>query len=109
MLDPLGGVDRIREFFISYLDTAFRIRDERVADMRRALLREQGTLAASIQVDPEPRYRPAVGTLESLIQEFPGNPLGELSRAARLAFVELALSGLFPGKRTTGSDLSRTW
>ncbi len=44
MLDPIGGYERIRDFYISYLDTAFRIRHEELADTRRDLLRRPGTL-----------------------------------------------------------------
>ena len=31
MLDPIGGFDRIRDFFISYVETSFRIADRKVA------------------------------------------------------------------------------
>ena len=47
MLDPIGGHHRLREFFIRYLDTAFRIRNEGLADERRRLLRQEGTLATN--------------------------------------------------------------
>lgn len=35
MQDPLGAFERIRELYLSYLDTAFRIGDESVAQERR--------------------------------------------------------------------------
>jgi hypothetical protein len=43
MQDPIGGFERIREFYVSYLDTAFRISDKGVAEERRRLLREART------------------------------------------------------------------
>ena len=33
MIDPEGGFRRIRDFFLSYLDTAFRIRDRELAGL----------------------------------------------------------------------------
>lgn len=107
MLDPLGGFDRIREFFISYVDTAFRIRDESVADRRRQLLKDPGTLANEPFLEPVPRYASAPKALETLANRTPGDPLGDMTPAARRAFVELALSGLFPGKDSGDPELRR--
>ena len=44
MHDPLGAFQRIRELFISHVDTASRIEPEQLAAERRGLLREPGTL-----------------------------------------------------------------
>lgn len=107
MLDPLGGFERIRELFISYVDTAFRIRDEAIADERRELLRRSGTLANAPFLEPVPRYASAPGALETLAEPTPGDPLGDMTTAARRAFVELALSGLFPGKDSGDPELRR--
>ena len=107
LIDPVGGLERIREFLISYLDTAFRIRDDRVADARRALLRQPGALTTDPFLEPVPRYAPATRTLDALVDDFPGNPIGHLPRDARVAFVELALSGLFPGQDTGDPTLRR--
>ena len=38
MLDPIGGFQRIEEFFTSYVETSFRISDPAVAAARRELL-----------------------------------------------------------------------
>ena len=108
MIDPIGGVDRIREFLISYMDTAFRIRDPETAERRRALLRETGTLSNDAFLEPVRRYATAPFRLEDALKDDATNPIGHFSRASRRAFVELALSGLFPGDDSRGGDLSRS-
>lgn len=40
MLDPIGGFGRIRDFFISYVETSFRISDSDVSKARRLLDRK---------------------------------------------------------------------
>ncbi len=108
MIDPIGGLDRIREFWISYLDTAFRIRDEGFAEERRQLLRAPGTLTTEPFLEPVPRYAPAAHALEDLLRlGAQDNPLATYSAEARRAFVELALSGLFPGEDTGDPGLTR--
>src|SRR5690242_19066722 len=97
MLDRIGGFERLREFFISYLDTAFRIRRNDIAEDRRRILREPGTLATDPFIEPVPRYAAAAYRLASLVDRADVNPLGHFSPEARKAFDELALSGLFPG------------
>ncbi len=108
MIDPLGGFEHLRELYISYLDTAFRVRRPDLADRRRALLREPGTLAARPFVEPVLRYARDERFLEDLIPDFEGNPLSRLPQDARRAFVELALSGLFDGAPGDVSLLRRS-
>jgi hypothetical protein len=107
MLDPLGGFDRIRELYISYLDTAFRVRRPSLTHRRHDLLRSSGTLATEPFLEPVPRYRSAEFALEDLVDLVDGNPIGHFSREGRRAFAELALSGLFPGKRGDATILRR--
>ena len=107
MLDPIGGYERIRDFYISYLDTAFRIRREDLAHTRRELLRRPGSLTTIPMLEPVPRYRPSKYSLEDLIDLAADNPLEGFSTPARRAFIELALSGLFPGTASEGSTLKR--
>lgn len=102
MLDPLGAYERIRETYISYLDTAFRIREPRLANDRRALLRLPGTLTTAPFIEPVPRYVDAAYLLEELVDLKKDNPLGRFSHDARRAFAELALSGLFDGETADG-------
>lgn len=102
MLDPIGGFGRIREFFISYIDTAFRIRNPEVSNVRGTLLRSTGTLAITPYLEPIPRYRQCGYPVEHLVEAFEGNPIGHLPREARVAFADLVLSGLFPGVNDMG-------
>ena len=55
MLDPLGSFERIRTFFTSYLDTAFKIRSESFAEERRALLTSPGEMCT----EPPPQRLPS--------------------------------------------------
>ncbi|MDB5963477.1 MAG: Helicase [Massilia sp.] len=107
MLDPIGGYERIRDFYISYLDTAFRIRRDDLATARRDLLRQPGTLTTVPFIEPVPRYRTAKASLESLVEPSQDNPIATLPREARRAFAELALSGLFPGKSAPEAEVKR--
>ncbi|MBB4362190.1 Lhr-like helicase [Bradyrhizobium sp. CIR18] len=98
MLDPIGGFERIQDFLLSYLDTAFRVRETGLAAARTALLQSAGSLATVPFLEPVPRYRPAGWRLERIVENFRENPLQHFSQEARVAFAELALSGLFPGE-----------
>jgi Lhr-like helicase len=107
MLDPLGGFNQIRELYISYLDTAFRVRRPALAECRRTLLRTSGTLTTEPFLEPVPRYETSRFALEDLVDLEAENPIGELSRNGRRAFAELAMSGLFPGTPEDGEILRR--
>jgi Lhr-like helicase len=107
MLDPIGGYQRIRDFYISYMDTAFRIRREDLANIRRELLRRPGTLTTVPLLEPVPRYRSSPFSLEELMDRAVDNPLANFSSDARRAFIELALSGLFPGAPSETPTLRR--
>jgi ATP-dependent helicase YprA (DUF1998 family) len=110
MQDPIGTFERIRELYLSYLDTAFRIGDESVAEERRELLRKPGSLCTEPLIEPIPRYAPAHGpngepvTFDDLIgDEARDAVLAGFPEPARRAFVGLALAGLFPSvERTNG-------
>ena len=101
MLDPIGGFDRIQDFFRSYVETSFRISDPEVAAARRALLQRPDVFATLPYVEPVPRYRSSEHRLEDLV-DMANGPLEPLTRGARVAFVELALSGLFEGRPAEG-------
>ena len=109
MIDPHGGFEITRDLFISYLDTAFRIRDPKLAMDRRNLLRTSGTLTTDPFIEPVPRYRAAEFYLEDLLDGAAKATLPDaFSDKARRAFVELALSGLFPGERCEGRLLRKS-
>lgn len=107
MLDPLGGFERLRELYISYLDTAFRVRRPELAERRRALLRTSGALTTSPFIEPVARYRSATLSLADLVEDGVDNPLSDMSKEARRAFAELAVSGLFPGRPGDDGELAR--
>lgn len=96
MLDPIGSFERMRDYFVSYLDTAFKIRRADVAQARRDLLATAGRMCAEPFIEPVLRYESAEHPLETVI-DTPG-ALSHFSRAGRLAFVELVASGLFDGE-----------
>ncbi|WP_217470431.1 DEAD/DEAH box helicase [Photorhabdus akhurstii] len=97
MLDPIGGFRRIQDFFISYIETSFRIADPLVAASRRKLLNSSGEFAAEPYIEPVLRYISSDNYLEDLA-DMENGPLNCLSSEGRKAFVELALSGLFDSK-----------
>lgn len=96
MLDPIGGFLRIRNLFLDYLDTAFRIRDPIITKERRDLLERNNTICTDPLLEPVPRYQPSSYYLHTLAKSnIHDDPLGNMEPKARRAFAELALSGLF--------------
>jgi DEAD/DEAH box helicase domain-containing protein len=96
MIDPMGVFNRIRDFYISYLETAFAIRNEPISCERRQLLETFGTLCTEQIIEPIPRYRTADYKIETLVNDrtederVPG-----LDARDRESFVRLVLAGLF--------------
>jgi DEAD/DEAH box helicase domain-containing protein len=96
MRDPIGAFDRIRDLYLTYLDTAFRIRDPQVSAERRWLLEQPGTLCTEPLVEPLPRYETSYA-LDALAHDggfderLPG-----FTAEQRAAFVDLVLCGLLP-------------
>lgn len=101
MLDPIGGFRRIQDFFISYVETSFRISNPSAADARRKLLNTSGVLATEPYIEPVLRYESSEKLLEDMVGDDDG-PLAPLSLKGQEAFVELSLSGLFDGKPSDG-------
>ena len=66
MLDPIGGFGRIKDFFISYVETNFRISDPNVAATRRNLLEARGTFTTDPFLEPVLRYESSDTTIEEL-------------------------------------------
>ena len=94
MFDPVGGFLRVRELYLTYLETAFRVADPGVTRERRALLEAPGTLCTEPQVEPLPRYRTVEWQLGELTSR-PNGPLEHFTESERLALVRLASAGLF--------------
>lgn len=109
MQDPIGNFERIRELYISYLDTAFRIGDSNLAEERRALLRKPGTLCTEPLIEPIPRYEwdRIDGRFRTFDDIYLDDELLEgFSEPERKVFVELVLAGLFPSRpRSSATDL----
>lgn len=101
MLDPIGGFNRIRDFFISYVETSFRISDRKVAAERRRLLETTNVFATASFVEPVLRYKPYELRLDEMVGK-KDSPIASMSNAAQVAFAELALSGLFDGIDANG-------
>jgi hypothetical protein len=93
MFDPVGGFLRIRELYLAYLETAFRIGNGDASRERRELLERDGTLCTSPLIEPVPRYRGTPWMLRDLPTT--GGPLDDFTTAERQAFVRVASSGLF--------------
>lgn len=96
MHDPIGAFERIRDLYITYLETAFRIRDPQVSSERRWMLEQAGTLCTAPLIEPIPRYAQTGFTLDEVVTrpDLQGILKG-FSPAGREAAVELMLSGLF--------------
>jgi DEAD/DEAH box helicase domain-containing protein len=101
MLDPIGGFQRIRDLYITYLETAFRIDNAGLSGERRHLLESSGTLCTEPFVEPIPRYKACKWKLHELVTSSAADDrLPGFSSVERAAFVELVLSGLFESKQT---------
>ncbi|HCH0515028.1 TPA: DEAD/DEAH box helicase [Pseudomonas aeruginosa] len=105
MLDPIGGFNRIRDFFISYVETNFRIADRSIAAERRRLLETTNVFATASFVEPVLRYRTHDLRIDQMVGVVDG-PLANLPYDVQVAFAELVLSGLFEGDAASG-ELTR--
>ena len=94
MLDPLGGFYRIRDQYISYLETAFRIRDKGVAKERRELLESAGQLATEPLFEPIARYQPVSWTIDS-IESDESSPLQKFESSIRSTVANILRAGMF--------------
>src|SRR5262249_27619373 len=108
MFDPIGSFYRIRELYLSYLDTAFRIADADVAERRRLLLTTPGTLCTEPLIEPIPRYRSGDLRVEDLVSRAHGREvLEDFDEKERKAFAQLAVAGLLASEQVEANPLSR--
>lgn len=94
MLDPLGSFYRIRDQYIRYLETAFRIRDQTVSLERRRLMESPGQLATEPLFEPIARYQSVswnVGNIDSSET----SPLQKFNDPTRLTVANVLRAGLF--------------
>ena len=97
MHDPIGAFTRIRELYLSYLDTGFRLEDKDLADERRRLLRRTGALCTEPLIEPLPLWQQDGRTFEELVEDdSPEGVLAPLDNHTRRLFVDLVGCGLIP-------------
>jgi DEAD/DEAH box helicase domain-containing protein len=101
-MHPLNSFKRIQDFFISYIDTAFRIRHEATLARRREMLRGPSALCADPYIEPLLPYASSGVRVETLPAQdagelFPGFKDSEIAAFARLASVALLPSETFRG------------
>ena len=97
MRNPVETFESIRDFYITYLETAFRIGYPQIQDVRRKLLEDIGTLCAELYVEPMPRYMDHGLDIGDLRDEGAGRTwLPGFSPSQREAFVDICLGGLLP-------------
>lgn len=97
MIDPLSSFASIRDFYITYLETAFRIGDPDIQSKRRALLEEKNNLCTEPFIEPLPLYADLGLTIDRLRNVEDGATwIPGFDKADRDAFVDLCLSGLLP-------------
>lgn len=100
MRDPIGAFRRIRDLYITYLETAFRIRHPGITAERRDLLEAPGTFCTEPLIEPIPRYETVKWEMDDLVGQLPvDDPLPGFDGVARVAFVDLALAGLIDERR----------
>ena len=105
MHDPIGAFSRIRELYLSYLDTAFRIEDPHLAEERRNLLRKPGHLCTDPLLEPQPHWALDGRRFDDLLkEEGEDSVLRDLPPRARQVFIDLIGCGLI-GKDSDGQLL----
>lgn len=102
MIDPIGIHQQIRDYFISYVETVYRIKREDLSIIRKNLLETSGTLMADLYLEPVLRYKSAESSFEAMIKKTPDSPIGHFSESEQIAVIEMILSGLFPGEPANG-------
>jgi len=95
MHDPIGAFTRIRELYLSYLDTAFRIEDPAIAEERQKLLRSAGALCTEPLIEPQPEWARDKRLFDQLLKESGDQAvLAPLSQPTRELFLKLIGCGL---------------
>ena len=105
MRDPIYTFEKIRDFYISYLETAFRIGPTSIQEIRRTLLESINTLATEPLVEPLPNYAHDGTRIDDLlIDEIGEKWLPNFTKSDREAFVDLCLGGLIPNDKLITSQ-----
>jgi DEAD/DEAH box helicase domain-containing protein len=97
MNSPIETFESIRDFYITYLETAFRIGPPEIQLLRRKLLEEKGSLCADIFLEPMQKYEDYGLVISDLREAAVGEKwLPGFNLQEREAFIALCLSGLLP-------------
>lgn len=96
--DPLSRFERIRDLYLTYMETAFRIGADDVQAQRRCLLERGDALCAEPLLEPQPRYRRSGVRADQLAGPAGETWLTDFDPAARTAFARIALAGLLPSE-----------
>lgn len=97
MNSPVETFESIRDFYITYLETAFRIGPPEIQRIRRELLEREGTLCADLFLEPMQKYADYGLTVSDLRSGAAGLEwLPGFDDKQRDAFVDLCLGGLLP-------------
>lgn len=106
MADPLSDFEKIRDFYITYLETAFRIGSPEIQERRRELLERFDTLCTEPLFEPVPRYETQGLRLDQLVEDGPAGRqyLPGFTHEERERFVRLALAGLLPSENGAATD-----
>lgn len=97
MNDPLSIFHGIRDLYITYLETAFRIGEPEIQARRRKLLEVDGNLCAEPYLEPLPTYEDSGVAINDLLIKQNGDKwLPNFTDKERKAFIELSLCGLIP-------------
>lgn len=97
MDNPILTFASVRDLYISYLETAFRIDHPEIQAIRRKLLEQAGTLSTDVFLEPMQKYADCGVSVSDLRSDAEGGKwLPGLSIQQRNAFVDLCLAGLLP-------------
>ena len=108
MKDPISSFEDVRNFYIKYLETAFRIGPASIQNERRRLLEQVGTLCTEPFIEPLPRYVELGKRIDDLLDlAVASEVLSAFDELARQAFVLLAMSGLIPSSRDPKTGVRR--
>ena len=99
MNDPLSTFERLRDLYVTYLETAFRIGAIDIQSARRHLLEQSDALCTDPYLEPQPRYKSSEVRIDQLV-----GPEGEVvlegfDANARRILTHVAMAGLLPSRR----------
>lgn len=97
MNDPISTFYSIRDFYITYIETAFRIGSPNIQKKRRELLEANDTLCTEPLLEPLPAYLDCGLKINDLLEVTHSQKwLPGFTRSEVEAFVALCLGGLLP-------------